>query len=120
MSELRVAKGAELPRLPLTKGIDITPLIGDAMSLNVAFLEPNAILEPHVHDEEQMGYIVSGECIFTDGESRWPMKPGDVYHALPNVPHGATAGQEGCTIIDLFSPPRAAVLKALEQLEAQK
>ncbi|MHB8510954.1 MAG: cupin domain-containing protein [Actinomycetota bacterium] len=116
MSELRVSKGTELPRLPLAEKIDITPLVGDAMNLNVVFMEPNAIADVHVHVEEQIGYIVRGACVFTDGKTQWSLEPGDVYHALPNVPHGAIAGADGCTIIDVFSPPREAVLKALEQL----
>jgi quercetin dioxygenase-like cupin family protein len=113
MSDLVIVRGADLPRFPLVEGIDITPLAGERLNINVAFLTPNSVAPVHRHVEEQMGYIVRGWCLFSDGSTETRLEPGDLYHALPDVPHGATAGPEGCVIIDVFSPPKAEVLKLL-------
>jgi hypothetical protein len=28
----------------------------------------------------------------------------------PHVPHGGAAGSQGCTVIDVFTPPRAGIV----------
>ena len=62
-----------------------------------------------------MGIVVSGSGDFDlDGEIR-RVVPGDTYHAPPGVPHGLRAGAEGCVVIDVFSPPRAALVELIAQ-----
>jgi len=103
----------ERRRFPLVEGIEIQPVVGARMNINVVTLEPESIAPVHTHDEEQIGYVVSGTCSFTDGGAVWDLGPGDSYHCAPNAPHGATAGSEGCVIIDAFTPPRAGVRELL-------
>ncbi len=112
--ELRVARGGEMRGFEVARGVTLHPLLGGGMNINVVVIEPGCEAELHAHDEEQMGYIVSGDCEFTDGTNTVLLHPGDLYHALPNVPHGAKALTERCVIIDCFSPVRAGMKELLE------
>jgi quercetin dioxygenase-like cupin family protein len=111
---VRVVTAGGLRGFEILAGITIFPLVGHRMNINVVELAPGAIAAVHSHDEEQLGYVVRGSCDFTDGTSTWTLRPGDTYHAAPNVPHGATAHAGGCTIIDAFTPVRAGVRELLE------
>lgn len=112
---VRITRHEDLPSLPLVPGISVLPVIGKRLNIQEVVLEPGAIAPVHTHDEEQLGYVVSGGCDFTDGEAIWRLAPGDCYHAPPGQPHGATALGEGCVIIDVFAPPRAQVVQMLAE-----
>lgn len=112
--ELRIAKDGELRGVTAAPGVTLHPLIGQRMNINVVVIDAGCVAEVHTHDEEQMGYVVSGTCEFTDGTSAWTLGPGDTYHAAPGVPHGAKALDERCVIIDCFSPPRAGLKELLD------
>lgn len=113
VSRLRIERGGELPSFALADGIDIRPLAGERLNINIVTLAPGAVAPVHTHDEEQIGYVVSGACDFSDGTRTRRLAAGDAYHAPPGVPHGATALDEGCVIIDAFAPPKAEVLRLL-------
>jgi len=112
--ELRTIKDGELRGVEAAPGVTLHPLIGERLNINVVVIDAGCEAEVHTHDEEQMGYVVSGTCEFTDGNATWTLGPGDTYHALPGVPHGAKALDERCVIIDCFSPPRAGLKELLE------
>jgi quercetin dioxygenase-like cupin family protein len=113
--ELRIAKDGELRGVEAAPGVTLHPLLGERMNINIVVIDPGCVAELHTHDEEQMGYVVSGTCEFTDGVSTWSLGPGDTYHAAPGVPHGARAFDERCVIIDAFSPERAGLRELLER-----
>jgi len=112
-SSTRVVRPAELPTVELTTGITAAVLLGDRLNINVVTLEPGAVAPVHVHDEEQMGYVVAGSCDFSDGSRSWRLEPGDTYHAPSGAAHGAIAHGDGCLIIDVFCPPRAGIAELL-------
>jgi quercetin dioxygenase-like cupin family protein len=112
---LHVGRRSELPDLPLVDGIRARPIVGERLNIQEVVLEPGAVAPVHTHDEEQIGFVVSGEIEFTDGDSTWRLGPGDCYHAPPGVPHGATAGTEGCVVVDAFSPPREQIRALLAE-----
>jgi quercetin dioxygenase-like cupin family protein len=114
-SDMAVERAAALPELPLVDGITVKPMVGEKLLVQEVVLKPGAVAPVHVHDEEQIGYVVSGSCEFTDGNRTWTLGPGDCYHAPPGAPHGATAFDDGCVIIDAFSPPREQVLRMLAE-----
>lgn len=111
----RVARREDVPDLPLVDGIRARPLLGARLNIQEVVLEPGAVAPAHTHDEEQIGYVVSGSIEFTDGETTWSLVPGDFYHAPPGTPHGATAGDEGCVVVDAFSPPREQIRTMLTE-----
>jgi len=101
---------ADLPHVDVGSGVSMRVLAGERLLLSYVTIEPHGVAPVHVHTEEQLGVVVSGSCEFElDGVTR-TLGPGDLYHAPPGVPHGARTGDEACVIVDLFSPPRRALL----------
>jgi quercetin dioxygenase-like cupin family protein len=99
-----------LPVVDAGDGVTLRPLGGQRLLLSHVTVAPHGTAAVHTHDEEQMGLVVEGECEFSlDGDVR-TLTVGDIYHAPPGVPHGVVAGAQGCVIVDLFSPPRRALL----------
>jgi quercetin dioxygenase-like cupin family protein len=86
----------------------------DALFSFVTF-EPNAEAAVHSHSEEQIVIVLEGEMTFSlDGEERL-MRAGDIAVAPAWVSHGAVAGPNGCREVDVFTPPRAALIEAISQ-----
>jgi quercetin dioxygenase-like cupin family protein len=80
-------------------------------------IEPHSQATPHSHDEEQAGVVLEGTCEFVLGAETRTLGPGDVYVAPPGVLHGACTADGRCVILDVFSPPRAALVALLEARE---
>jgi quercetin dioxygenase-like cupin family protein len=105
------------PTISPSPGVHFQPVPGVRLLLCRVTIEPHSEAPVHAHDEEQMGIVVSGSGDFElDGETR-QVVPGDTYHAPPGVPHGLRARAEGCVVIDVFSPPRAALVELMAQAE---
>jgi quercetin dioxygenase-like cupin family protein len=103
----------EQPQVTPAPGVTFHVVAGSRLLVAWVAVEPHSEVPVHSHDEEQMGTVVSGWVDFElDGEVT-RVFPGDVYHAPPGVPHGARTGDEPCTVIDVYSPPRAALLALL-------
>lgn len=101
------------PTLTPSPGVHIQPVPGARILLCRVTIDPGSEAPVHTHDEEQMGIVLSGSGDFhLDGVIQ-QVGPGDTYHAPPGVAHGLLAGPEGCTVIDVFSPPRAALMELL-------
>jgi cupin domain len=87
---------------------------GDALSLCFWRIKEEAGPTPYGGhpDNEQFGLIIAGELDFRLGsERRELLRPGDIYHAPRNMPHGDSKfigdPKHGETwILDIFSPPR--------------
>jgi quercetin dioxygenase-like cupin family protein len=101
---------AEEPEVEAAPGVKIRAIAHGTLMLSYVRLEPNSVAATHLHSEEQMGIVLEGECVFDlDGTER-TLGTNDVYHAPAGVPHGARTGAEPCVILDVFSPPRVALL----------
>lgn len=111
---IHVVKEADLARFGIVDGIDIAPVLGTRLNVNVVRLAPNAIAAVHAHDEEQIGVVIAGTLTFTDGRRSFALEAGDCYRAPAGAPHGATAGPDGATVIDAFAPPREGIRELLE------
>jgi unsaturated pyranuronate lyase len=108
----------EQPEVEAASGVRIRAVAAGGLMLSYVRIDPNSKAEVHTHDEEQMGLVLSGECTFSlDGEER-PFRKGDVYHAPAGVPHGAWTGAQACEILDVFSPPRAALLELIQKAKS--
>jgi hypothetical protein len=57
--------------------------------------------------------IVGRGLEFTVGDESKAMHAGDCVVIPPNVRHGAVAGPAGCTVLDVFTPPRAAIVSLM-------
>jgi len=102
----------EIDAIDLGPGISRRLLVhGPALMLVEFTFEGGRDLPIHTHPHEQVGYIVSGRVrLNMNGEIR-DLGPGDSYHALPNVPHGAFIC-EPTVVVDAFTPPREDFLAA--------
>jgi quercetin dioxygenase-like cupin family protein len=52
--------------------------------------------------------MLEGSAIRVQGGERIAVSKGDFWRTPGNVEHTILAGPEGCTVLDIFSPPRAA------------
>ena len=102
----------DLDALTLGPGLEFRPLTTDAVMTNFVSFEP--IPTPiHHHVEQQIAIMLSGELTLTVGDETRVMRAGDCVVIPPHVRHGGTAGPEGCKVLDVFSPPRAAILELM-------
>ena len=68
---------------------------------------------PTHHVEQQIAIVLAGELTLTVGDETKVMRAGDCVVIPPNVRHGGASGPEGCKVVDVFSPPRAAIVSLL-------
>ncbi|HEY8447285.1 MAG TPA: cupin domain-containing protein [Thermomicrobiales bacterium] len=95
-----------LPSFSVYPGITMWSVTGDKIMLLFVRLEPGAVVPVHHHPNEQAGTVLEGVLRLTIGEETRDLRPGDAYVIPPNVPHTATTDENGCLVIDIFSPPR--------------
>jgi len=69
------------------------------------FLEREAVVPPHSHMNDQVGYVVYGKLEMTIGDDVRVCMPGDSYAIPGGIVHSAHALVD-TLIIDAFSPPR--------------
>jgi quercetin dioxygenase-like cupin family protein len=100
--------------LELIPGLRFQPVTTDSVMTNFVTFEPGAEAATHHHFEQQIAIIVSGELTFTVGTETRVMRAGDLVVIPPHVPHGGTAGPEGCVAIDVFTPPREGIARAMD------
>jgi quercetin dioxygenase-like cupin family protein len=104
---------SELKPLHLVPGIEFRPVSTETVMTNFYAFEPNAPAATHHHIEQQIAIVLTGELTFTVGEETRLMHAGDCVVIPPHVPHGGVAGPEGCTGLDVFTPPRAGIVQAM-------
>ncbi len=100
----------------LREGVFARAVIGERMTLAVVDLEPNSAVPEHKHENEQLGFVLSGSVIMRIGSDKKELQAGDTYTIPSNVEHEATAGPDGATVVDVFAPLRADWAK-LERLD---
>jgi quercetin dioxygenase-like cupin family protein len=91
----------------LREGVHARAVAGERMTLAIVDLEPDTSVPEHKHDNEQLGFVISGSLTMRIGSEKRELHAGDTYTIPSNVPHEATAGGEGATVVDAFAPHRA-------------
>jgi quercetin dioxygenase-like cupin family protein len=100
----------DLDPLNVIEGLEFRPVTTDSVMANFVTFEPDAPAPMHHHVEQQIAIVLTGELAFTAGAETRTMHAGDCVVIPPHVPHGGTAGPQGCTVIDVFTPPRAGIV----------
>ena len=96
----------------LAPGINTRIFTGEQTMLSVVRMEPGAKGSIHLHDEEQWGVMLEGDGVRIQDGHEMPVKAGDFWCTPGGTMHGFRAGPGGCLVLDIFSPPRKAYLKA--------
>jgi unsaturated pyranuronate lyase len=89
---------------------------GERLTMALIDLEPNLDIPEHHHVNEQLGFVVLGKVTMVIAGQAKELGPGDSYSIQGDVPHSASTGTEGATVVDVFAPVRADWEKA-ERLE---
>jgi quercetin dioxygenase-like cupin family protein len=97
----------KLEPLAVREGITARAFNGERMTVAVVDLEPGAKLPEHHHENEQLGFVISGVITMRIGTEKQELHAGDTYNIPSHVPHDAVAGPDGCTVADVFAPIRA-------------
>jgi quercetin dioxygenase-like cupin family protein len=91
----------------LGQGITARAIESERMTIAVIDLDPGAVLPEHHHENEQLGFVIAGTITMRIGTEKRELNVGDMYAIPSDVPHDALAGPGGCTVADVFAPPRA-------------
>lgn len=95
-------------------GLHFRPVLGTSVLVNIVDFAPHTQAPRHLHDEEQVVIIIDGELEFEVGGETRLLGPGDMAVIPPNVPHAAQTYDSACREIDVFHPPRKALLDLLD------
>jgi quercetin dioxygenase-like cupin family protein len=88
-------------------GVKARAVDGERITMALVDLAPNSVVAEHKHENEQLGFVIGGSLTFTIGGETRELIRGDTYVIGANVPHQASAGPDGCVVVDVFSPIRA-------------
>ena len=69
------------------------------------FLQREAVVHPHSHKNDQVGYVIYGSVEITIGGEVRIMQPGESYAVPGGIVHSARALVD-TLVVDAFSPPR--------------
>jgi quercetin dioxygenase-like cupin family protein len=110
----RFVRFDDLDPLRLIDGLEFRPVTTDSVMTTLVTFAPDAPAPMHHHVEQQIAIVLSGQLTFTVGGETRAMHAGDCVVIPPHVPHGGAAGPEGCTVIDVFTPPRAGIVARMD------
>ncbi len=103
----------EIASYEIASGLFFRPFYAENISLNFVTFPPESGFPMHVHPEEQVSIVREGHMEITIGDDTFEVRPGDVIHFPPNVPHAGRTLDEGCRLIDIFSPPRTGIMDVI-------
>lgn len=107
----------EMDPIEMVPGLRFQPVLGEGLMVNFVRFEPNTEAPLHWHEEEQISFVLEGEFEFEVGGDRYTLRRGQAVVIPPNVPHGARTHDTSCFEIDVFHPPRKALLEAMDHEE---
>ncbi len=103
---------SEVPPFSPAPGIQIQPVIGEALMTCWITMEPGAIVAEHSHVNEQLGVVVEGSVSITAAGETREMVVGDAYVVPSDLAHSGVAGEEGVLLVETFVPIREEYAKA--------
>jgi quercetin dioxygenase-like cupin family protein len=71
-------------------------------------LEPGVVVPEHAHDNEEFGQVLRGSLELRTPDATVVLEAGSGFLVPGGVPHAATAGDEGCELLECYAPPRVA------------
>ena len=107
-SPARLWRWDDMPKERVTEHIHRRLVTGERMMLAHVYLDKDAVVPTHAHDNEQITYVLEGALHFwlgEDGSEEVVVRSGEVLHIPSNLPHKAVA-LEDTLDVDVFCPPR--------------
>ncbi|GAA1661576.1 cupin domain-containing protein [Fodinicola feengrottensis] len=98
---------AEVGRREIWDGVTARMVEGERMTLAIIEIAAGKHVPEHVHDNEQIGFVIEGTVTFTVGDQTRVLGPGGSWRILSNVPHHAEVGPEGAVVAEAYAPGRA-------------
>jgi quercetin dioxygenase-like cupin family protein len=98
----------DLPKEKLNDLLDRRLITGERMMLAHVYLKKGCLVPRHLHENEQITYILEGALHFWLGEDEKEevvVRAGEVLTIPSNLPHKALA-LEDTLDVDVFCPPR--------------
>ena len=111
----RFVRVDDIDPVEFVPGLVFRPVVGDQLMANFIRYDPDTVAPLHSHQEEQITVVIEGELEFDLAGDRRTMRPGMAVVVPPGVPHGARTHATSCFEIDIFHPPRRALLERLRQ-----
>jgi quercetin dioxygenase-like cupin family protein len=96
----------ELGRPGPVEGVVAASAAGAQLSAARYVLEPGVVVPEHDHSNEEFGQVLAGSLELRCAGSVEELGPGDAFLVPGDVPHGATAGPDGCELLECYAPPR--------------
>jgi unsaturated pyranuronate lyase len=97
----------DLVPLAIWKGATARAINGERLTVAVVDLEPDLEVPEHHHDNEQLGFVLRGHVTTVIGGAAQRLGVGDTYLIPSEVPHSASTGPDGATVVDVFAPVRS-------------
>jgi len=110
--------GAERP-YKIWSGAVARAVNGERLTMAAIDLDPNLHIPEHHHVNEQLGFVLKGKVTMVIAGEAKELGVGEAYAIPSDVPHSASTGPEGATVVDVFAPVRADWEKA-ERLEPSR
>lgn len=90
------------------EGITAATVHGAQLSAALYVLDAGAHVPEHSHENEEFGQVIAGSFVLEVAGASEELQTGDAFLVPGNVPHAATAGPGGCTLLECYAPPRGA------------
>lgn len=97
----------EVSRREIWDGVIARMVEGDRMTLAIVEIPAGRRVPEHAHDNEQIGFVISGSVTFTVGDEVRALGPGGTWCIRSNVPHHVDVGPDGAVVAETYSPGRA-------------
>ena len=97
---------AAIPPQPVWDRVLARAVHGERLTLAIVELEPAPSSPSTATTTSSSASCSAARCSFRVGDEERDLEPGGTWSIPPNVPHSATAGPDGATVIDVFAPSR--------------
>ena len=112
-----IVRYADIPLAQLVPGSNSHILATEKITVSFLTMNPGIYFELHHHEAEQVMIVLDGAIDEIIEGKLYPVKEGDVIVLPSNTEHGGYVSGQGCTVIDIFSPPRQDFIAKVEEVK---